>query len=189
MHKFKITFMVLLLFSGLAFAQKVGTSAPDFVLVNDAGEAIGPSDYLGRPFILNSWASWCAPCVEELPFFLQIYDEVNADSEDLVLDFLLVNNNEDAVQALSFLRDELEIRLATGVDASKEQIAAFKTDNVYIDKTLDVIKRYRIRGMPTTFFIDAEGVIQPIKVGFLTPGETSQLLASIGIDWTFDTSN
>ena len=189
MKRLAIVMLSLFLLSGFALAQKVGSAAPDFTLVNDAGETIGPGDFLGTPYVLNAWATWCVPCVEELPFFQRIHDEVNADSKEPVLNFFLINNNEAATKALPFLRDELEISLPTGVEATKAQINAFKEQDIAIDKTLDVIKQYRIRGMPTTFFIDAEGIIQAIKVGFLTPGETTGLLATIGIDWTFDISN
>ena len=52
-----------------------------------------------------------------------------------------------------------------------------------LDNTLRVIKDYRVRGMPTTFFIDADGVIQGVKIGFLLPSEMPDLLASIGVEW------
>lgn len=184
MFKLRLLLLSALLLSGFGFAQKVGSAAPDFTLVNDAGETIGPSDFLGTPYVLNAWATWCTPCIEELPFFQRIFDEVNTDADEPLLNFLLVNNNENAENALPFLRNELEISLATGVDASKEQREQLKAEGVELDKTLDVIKKYRIRGMPTTFFIDADGVIQAIKVGFITPAETEGLLASIGIDWS-----
>jgi thiol-disulfide isomerase/thioredoxin len=181
LKKLFLSLMVVLF--GLALAQKVGEAVPNFKLLDDAGLSIGPSDFLGKPLILNAWASWCEPCVEELPFFQRVYDELNTNAEELTLQFLLINNNEEADKALAFLRHDLNISLATGLDASKEQRNIFAAKGIELDTTLDVVKTLRIRGMPTTFFIDAEGIIRAIKVGFLTPVELPGLLATIGIDW------
>ncbi len=187
---FRLAFLTVFLFA-VGFAQQIGQPAPEVTLLNAEGELVRLSDFEGTPVVLNAWASWCAPCVEELPLFQRISDEVNAGTEIPALQFFLVNNNEEPVSALAFLHHDLGIDLLTGVDATREQRNAFKEQDVELDKTLDVIKNYRIRGMPSTFFIDADGVVQGIKIGFITPAETKALLASIGVDWNplEDTSN
>lgn len=179
---FRLIFIIVFLF-GSSFAQQVGQPAPDVTLVDDKGEVIQLSDFLGTPLVLNAWASWCAPCVEELPLFQRISDELNDGAEIPALQFFLVNNNEEPESALAFLRNDLGIDLLTGVDATREQLRGFEEQGVELDKTLDVIKKYRIRGMPSTFFIDADGFVQGIKIGFITPAETKALLAGIGVDW------
>ncbi len=179
---FRLGLIIVFLFA-LGFAQQLGQPAPEVTLVDAEGEVIRLSDFLGTPVVLNAWASWCAPCVEELPLFQRISDEVNGGTEIPALQFFLINNNEEPESALAFLRNDLGIDLLTGVDATREQRNAFKEQAVELDKTLDVIKNYRIRGMPSTFFIDADGLVQGVKIGFITPAETRALLASIGIDW------
>lgn len=179
---FRLGLIIVFLFT-LGFAQQLGKPAPEVTLIDAEGEVIRLSDFLGTPVVLNAWASWCAPCVEELPLFQRIFDEVNGGTEIPALQFFLVNNNEEPESALAFLRNDLGIDLLTGVDATREQRNAFKEQGVELDKTLDVIKNYRIRGMPSTFFIDADGLVQGVKIGFITPAEIRALLASIGIDW------
>jgi len=166
-------------------AQGIGSSAKDFNLLDENGELIRLSDFAGTPLILNFWATWCAPCIEELPFFEQIHDDVNVESEEgeSALNVLLVNNNESAEKASAFLRDDLEINLPVALDATKEQLGSFRDEGVTLDNTLRVLKDYRVRGMPTTFFIDADGIIQGVKIGFLLPSEMPDLLASIGLEW------
>lgn len=177
--------LLVIVFLGTGWAQGVGSSAKDFSLLNDKGEVVKLSSFAGTPLILNFWATWCAPCVEELPFFEEVHDRVNEDSADgeTALNILLVNNNEAADKAAEFLRGELDIALPVALDATKEQLSEFREQDVSLDNTLRVLKDYRVRGMPTTFFIDAEGVIQGVKVGFLLPQEMPDLLASIGVEW------
>lgn len=176
-------FLIALL--SFSVAQGIGSTAKDFSLLNETGDVVKLSDFSGTPLILNFWATWCAPCIEELPFFEQVHDEINASSaeDESALNVLLVNNNESAEKAAAFLRDELGIGLPVALDASKEQLGAFRDEGVTLDNTLRVIRDYRVRGMPTTFFIDADGVIQGVKIGFLLPSEMPDLLASIGLEW------
>ena len=167
-------FFTFLLLS-VVTAQGVGTPAPDFTLVNRAGEVVSLADFQGTPLVLNAWATWCAPCVEELPFFQQLADEVNR--EEVELGFLLVNSGEAPDDAAAFL-EELEVTLPAVFDGTRDQAATLE-----VDETLNVLREYRVRGMPTTFFIDAEGIIQGVKVGLLLPSEAATFLESIGVAW------
>ena len=179
----QLLFLLAFLVAATAYAQRPGDDSTNFVLINDLGEVTQLSDYNGTPLILNFWASWCAPCVEELPFFERIYDELNEGQDEPALNVLLVNNNEDFDKASSFLRDELGIELDVVLDAPKDIRASLEAEGIKLDKTLEVIRSYRVRGMPSTFFIDADGVIQAVKQGFLLQSEAPALLASIGLEW------
>ena len=170
-----LLFLLSLLLLGTAPAQQVGEAAPDFRLVDEAGEAVTLADFSGTPLVLNFWASWCAPCVEELPFFQETFEAHGEAGK--AFQFLLVNNNESADKALTFLRDELGITLPAALDAPRD---VRRADN--LDTTLDVIKRYRARGMPATYFIDAEGTVRAVKQGFLLESEAPQLFESIGVE-------
>jgi len=98
------------------------------------------------------------------------------------LHFVIVNNNEAAEKANAFL-EEININLTALADVTKDERNALADAGTEIDKSLDVVKSYRVRGMPTTFYIDADGVIQVIKQGLITPQTMQQDLAKIGIDW------
>ena len=147
-----------------------------------AGEPVSLSSFAGTPVVLNFWATWCPPCVEELPLFDRLEREINGTEGAPEVKVLLVNNNEDPEEAATFL-DELGVSLPSGFDATRDAREAFRAQGENLDKTLEVLKRYRVRGMPTTFFIDAEGTIRAVKVGGLTPAEAAENLAAIGIEW------
>jgi cytochrome c biogenesis protein CcmG, thiol:disulfide interchange protein DsbE len=173
---------LFLLIDGLAMAQQVGDKATSFSLVDDSGELISLETFLGKPLILNFWASWCEPCVHELPLFERLY-QVNDGLETPVLNVLLVNNGEAYEAAKTFLREDLELMLPSGFEASKALRESLEATGLRFNKTIEVVKAYRVRGMPTTFFIDAEGIIQAVKIGELLPEEAPALLASIGVAW------
>jgi thiol-disulfide isomerase/thioredoxin len=175
-----------LLIGSFVTAQQAGDEVTGFTLVDDSGELISLETFLGKPLILNFWASWCEPCVNELPLFEHLYQEINDGLETSALNVLLVNNGEAYEAAKTFLRDELKLTLPSGFDASKALRESLETQGLSFNKTIDVIKAYRVRGMPTTFFIDAEGMIRAVKVGELLAAEAPTLLASIGIDWQDD---
>jgi thiol-disulfide isomerase/thioredoxin len=96
------------------------------------------SDFRGRPVFLNFWASWCGPCRAELPVMEQKLRQHAADN----LAVIGVNNGERLQTAQRFL-DRLEVEL---------------TAYAY-DPAADIARRYSLPGMPTSFFIDADGVI------------------------------
>lgn len=163
-----------------AQAQAPGQAATDFTLIDRSGEVIRLSDFAGTPIVLNAWATWCAFCIEEMPLFQRAHDAVNADGERVA--FLLVNLSENFDQAVAFLDEEVGITLRTLYDATTDQRAAH--DGVTFDTTRNVLTRtYRVRGMPTTYFIDADGVIQSLRIGPLSEGELAEHLAGVGVEW------
>jgi thiol-disulfide isomerase/thioredoxin len=112
--------------------------APDFEFSAFDGSRMRLSDFRGRPVFLNFWATWCGPCRAELPA-MEVKLRQHAP-EGLVV--LGVNNGERLRTAERFL-DKLDVKL---------------TAYAY-DPGADIARRYSIQGMPTSYFIDAEGVI------------------------------
>jgi cytochrome c biogenesis protein CcmG/thiol:disulfide interchange protein DsbE len=162
----------------LAGAQRVGEAAPDFRLVDAEGRLVRLADFRGRPVVLNFWATWCPPCLEELPLFQELSESLNTPGDEANVVFLLLNNNENPELARGFLEAE-GIRLRAVLEPDEAQREAYGD----LGRTLSVLRDYRVRGMPTTFFIDADGIIRGIKQGLISPGEASELLATIGLDW------
>jgi len=124
-------------------APEVGKYAPDFLLPDLDGVKVRLSDLRGKPVVLNFWATWCGYCVDEMPLLQEIHD--TKAGEGLVI--LAVNDGETGARAEEFMQ-------TNGY--------SFK---VLLDRFQDVIPFYKVRGLPTTFFIDPEGVIRDIKVG------------------------
>ena len=122
---------------------QVGNLAPDFQLNNLEGKPVSLGALRGKPVILNFWATWCRPCVSEMPFIQMVYEEQSA--EGLVL--LAINIGGTSSQIKEFLQ---------GHNLSLP---------VLLDTKQDVARRYNIRYIPTTFFIDKEGIIQSVKIG------------------------
>ena len=174
------TLLIAMTLAATVQAQTPGQPATDFTLVDKSGAVVRLSDFLGQPVVLNAWATWCAFCIEEIPLFQQAHDDINAGDEQVV--FLLVNLAENFEQARSFIDDEVGTTLRTAYDPTPDLRAA--NPDVVFDRTQNLLTRtYRVRGMPTSFFIDAAGVIQSVRIGPLSAVELAQHLAGVGVDW------
>jgi peroxiredoxin len=126
-------------------APIVGRRAPDFTLSSIDGGRISLSELQGRPVVVNFFATWCQPCKKELPAF----QALAAQYAESGLAFLLVDMQEDPDDVAVFL-GELGVTLPAVVDASGE-----------------VSKAYRVRGLPSTFFVGRDGLIKAVQLGEL----------------------
>jgi cytochrome c biogenesis protein CcmG, thiol:disulfide interchange protein DsbE len=142
--------------AGLPPAPAVGHPAPDFTLTAVTGEAVTLAALRGQPVVLNFWATWCPPCRAELP-------ELQAASERLQGEVAIVgvNQAEDAERVRTFVAD-LSL-----------------TFTVPLDERGQVSRAYNVRSLPTTFFIDRNGVIRRIQSGALTEATLAQALESV----------
>lgn len=119
---------------------KVGNRAPDFALQTEDGETINLSDYRGKTVLLNFWASWCPPCKVEMPYMQDFYEEYK-DKDAVVLAVNMTHLESSSEDAISFLN---------------EVGATFPT--VY-DHNGQVTEQYQIVAYPTTYILNAQGVI------------------------------
>ncbi len=130
----------------------------DFELSNLEGDLVRLSDFRGRPVVLNFWATWCPPCREEMPLLAEISEEYD---EELVV--LGVNSMETTQEVGSFITD-------SGLSFP-----------VVIDADGLVGQQYLIQGLPTTLFIDSEGVLQIRHVGLLNRQVLDDYLSELGV--------
>ncbi len=141
---------------------EVGKLAPDFALANarDPERVVRLSDFRGKPVVLNWYASWCGPCRREIPDFQKAYGALDGE-----VVFLGVNLQEDADQAVGLL----DVFVA-------KYPALLDTDG-------EVAVHYRIPGMPTTFFIDADGIVRAVGAGLIVEEVLVEELARIGVTY------
>lgn len=112
--------------------------APEFTVYDIKGNAVSLSDYIGKPTVVNFWASWCGPCMREMPDFQKLYDELGSE-----VNFLMVNmtdgSRETVNRASGFIKGE------------------GYTFPVFYDTDQDAAMTYAVYSIPTTYFVDAEG--------------------------------
>jgi thiol-disulfide isomerase/thioredoxin len=121
-----------------------GMLAPDFEISDFEGERHRLSDFRGKVVYVNFWATWCVPCQQELPEIDVLEDEF---PDDLVV--ITVNRREAQDDAEAFFRNVPNLQGENGVD--------FAVNGLDPDDTL--YDAYRGLGMPTSIFVDPEGVI------------------------------
>jgi len=139
-------------------APEVGKQAPDFQLNTLDGQSVSLSTLKGKPVLINFWATWCGPCAYEMPYLQQVYDDWRG--KGLVL--LAINVRESPSRITEFMQT---------------QGLSFP---VLLDNDGNVTQQYGILGIPTSFFIDKEGIIQGIKVGpFQSKAEIESSLSKL----------
>ncbi len=140
-------------------APVVDAPAPDFSLAGLDGRATALADWRGKPVILNFWATWCDPCREELPL-LDGIAKTYADS----LIVLAVETGEPAEEVRAFSNE-------LGLESIR----------VLTDPAGRIGALYLVRGLPTTFFIDSNGIIRRIRIGTLNSSELESTLKQMGV--------
>lgn len=162
--------LLALLVSQLLTPAKVAVSdplaghpAPGFSLAtleqNSSKSLLSLADFKGKPVVINFWASWCAPCKEELPLLEQQWQQAQTRGQDVV--FLGIDFQEPMSDAANFLQ-LYHITYPIGLD----------TDG-------SVASKYGINALPQTIFINRQGMVVKRIAGELTAQLLSSALQSI----------
>ena len=109
----------------------------DLTFLDDKNTQINLNDYRGNLILLNFWATWCAPCKEEMPSLdmLQKHEKLNN------LKIFPINVGQDNIEKASSFFTDLKI----------------KNLNIYFDSPTTLAKKFSLRGIPTTILFNKEG--------------------------------
>ena len=121
--------------------------APDTPFRNAAGERLTLADFKGRVLVVNFWATWCAPCIEEMPSLGRLAEIGKAEG----IEVLALSADQTDLPDET-LRGFLEKNAAGG-------LAVYRDDGMAVARSLSV------RGLPTTVIIDAEGNLRGTVLG------------------------
>lgn len=144
-----LLFIVLLavgLWKTIKDGQRAAGEAPELSFATFDGEEVVLRDLRGKGVVVNFWASWCAPCREEAALLEQTW---RREKENGIV-FLGLDYLDQEPAALAYLA-EFDVTYPNGPDLRSR-----------------AARRYRIQGVPETFFISPEGKIVDIVVGPIT---------------------
>ena len=118
-------------------------AAPDFNLEDQDGNFIRLSDLKGKIVIVNFWATWCPPCRKEMPSMQRAWEVLEKEG----IAMLAVNVGEDSDLIFAF---------------TAEYPVEFP---LLMDKTSEVVSKWKVRGLPTTYVVNAAGQIVYQAIG------------------------
>ncbi len=131
--------------------------APDFALADLEGRTVRLSEYRGRPVVVNFWASWCVPCKTEFPLFKAAHER-HAESG---LEILGVIHDDSLEDARAF---------------AQQQGAAWP---MLDDRDDAVWEAFRVQALPTTYYVDRDGIVRAVSFGPPPSGALDEQLEKI----------
>ena len=135
--------------------------AKDFAAYDENLNKVKLSDYIGRPVVVNFWASWCPPCKEEMPLFNELSNKYKEDELTVLMVDLTDGQRETMDKAKKFIKDN-----------NYNMKVLFDNDG-----TASI--NYNIASIPRTLFIDKEGYIAYDHSGQITEDELKNGIKSL----------
>ncbi|MDA8121103.1 MAG: TlpA disulfide reductase family protein [Deltaproteobacteria bacterium] len=125
-----------------------GRTAPPFSLRDINGNVVSSSLFMGKPTVINFFATWCPPCREEIPGFVEVYNKYRRDGFELVGVSLDTDTKGNLPAFL--MQNRIEYRILIGSPATARAFGG-------------------VNSIPTTFFVGKDGRIKNVHVGYMDP--------------------
>ena len=138
--------------AGKAEASAAPTPAPNFKITDVDGKEVELSALKGKTVLLDFWATWCPPCRQEVPGFVELYESYK-DKGLVVVGIALEQNNDPAALKQWLVKNKVSYPVA--IDAEHQVTRLYG----------EVPGTEGIQGIPTTLLIDREGAVRQVWVG------------------------
>ncbi|MGM0437314.1 MAG: TlpA family protein disulfide reductase [Bacillota bacterium] len=139
--------------SAAEIGTEVGKKAPNFTLKNMDNQEVTLRELEGQKVFINFWASWCPPCKAEMPDIQKLYENYGED-----IKIIAVNLEEEKTKIENYLENE-------NLDFT-----------ILLDKNKKVANQYLIRAIPTSYFLDENGIIIEKNLGVLSYDKMKEIL-------------
>lgn len=124
-----------------------GDPMPEMALPMLNGQMVNTNEFLGKPILINAWATWCPPCKDEMP----LLDSLQQQYKDQGLVVLAVNSADDIEVVEEFLETSDKFSFTVLIDSSGEALA-----------------KLGVQALPTSILIGADGIVKYIHIGEIT---------------------
>lgn len=132
--------------AGSGPAPRIGSEAPDFTLKAIDGKEVKLSALRGRPVMLNFWATWCPPCRSEIPTIAELYKSTHKEGAYEILGIATQSDNS----TIKAFAQEFGMAFPIAPDVESR-----------------VTSLYHVLPIPTSFFIDKDGIIRDTHIGIV----------------------
>lgn len=160
--RFVILMLTSIIFSIIGCSEKSaylvkGDIVPDIEFSTVDGEALTLNEFRGKTILIHFWADWCSECRAEFPKLEQAYQKHREDGFEI---------------------------LAVNVAQSKSHVQSFKDEfglnfPMLMDENSLVAKKFGIRGLPTNYFIDTDGKVERVIIGWVDEEQIALVLNTI----------